>query len=47
MSTTCKPKAVIQFDYGWNSNVEHRRNYFGVGFDFIEMGKELTKYIGK
>ena len=37
----------IQFAYGWNLNVEHRRNYFGVGFGFIEIGKELTKYIGK
>lgn len=37
----------IQFSYGWNLNVEHRRNYFGVGFGFIEIGKELTKYIGK
>jgi len=37
----------LQFSYGWNLNVEHRRNYFGVGFGFIEIGKELTKYIGK
>jgi len=38
---------TIQFSYGWNLNVERRRNYFGVGFGFIEIGKELTKYIGK
>ncbi len=37
----------IQFTYGWNLNVERRRNYWGVGFGFIEIGKELTKYIGK
>lgn len=37
----------IQFSYGWNLNVERRRNYFGVGFGFIEIGKELTKYVGK
>ena len=37
----------LQFSYGWNLNVEHRRSYFGVGFGFIEIGKELTKYIGK
>jgi len=37
----------IQFSYGWNLNVENRRRYFGVGFGFIEIGKELTKYIPK
>jgi hypothetical protein len=37
----------IQFTYGWNLNVERRRNYWGVGFGFIEIGKELTKYMGK
>jgi len=37
----------LQFSYGWNLNVEHRRSYFGVGFGFIEIGKELTKYVGK
>jgi hypothetical protein len=37
----------IQFSYGANLNVEHRRTYFGVGFGFIEVGKELAKYIGK
>jgi hypothetical protein len=37
----------LQFSYGWNLNVENRRDYFGVGFGFIEIGKELTKYIGK
>ena len=37
----------IQFSYGWNLNVEHRRTYFGIGFGFIEIGKELGKYIGK
>jgi roadblock/LC7 domain-containing protein len=36
----------IQFTYGWNLNVEQRRQYFGVGFGFIEVGKELAKYIG-
>jgi hypothetical protein len=35
----------LQFSYGWNLNVERRRNYFGVGFGFIEVGKELAKYI--
>ena len=37
----------LQFSYGWNLNVEHRRSYFGVGFGFIEVGKEVTKYITK
>jgi hypothetical protein len=37
----------LQVSYGWNLNVEHRRNYFGVGFGFIEIGKELSKFIGK
>jgi len=37
----------IQFSYGANLNVERRRTYFGIGFGFIEVGKELAKYIGK
>jgi uncharacterized protein (DUF934 family) len=37
----------IQFTYGWNLNVEKRRTYIGVGFGFIEIGKELAKYIPK
>jgi len=37
----------IQFSYGWDLNVEKRRTYFGVGFGFIEIGKELAKYIPK
>jgi hypothetical protein len=37
----------LQFTYGWNLNVEKRRSYFGVGFGFIEIGKELAKYISK
>jgi len=37
----------IQISYGWNLNVDRRRTYFGVGFGFIEIGKELTKYLSK
>jgi hypothetical protein len=37
----------IQVTYGWNLNVERARAYFGVGFGFIEIGKELAKYIPK
>jgi hypothetical protein len=37
----------LQLSYGWNLNVERRRTYFAVGFGFIEIGKELAKYIPK
>jgi hypothetical protein len=37
----------LQLSYGWNLNVENRRTYFGVGFGFLEIGKEVVKYIGK
>ena len=37
----------LQVSYGWNLNVDRRRNYVAVGFGFIEIGKELTKYIGR
>lgn len=37
----------LQLTYGWNLNVERRRTYFGVGFGFIEIGKELTKHIAR
>lgn len=37
----------LQVTYGWNLNVEQRRRYFGVGFGFIEIGKELAKYVSK
>jgi hypothetical protein len=37
----------LQLSYGWNLNVEHRRQYFGVGFGFIEIGKEVAKYVAK
>jgi hypothetical protein len=37
----------LQVSYGWNLNVEHRRTYLGVGFGFIEVGKEVAKYISK
>src|SRR6266851_1345191 len=43
-STEAPIRAGVQ---PWNLNVERRRNYFGVGFRFIEIGKELTKDIGK
>lgn len=35
----------LDFTYGWNLNVERKRNYFGIGFGFIEIAKELTKYL--
>jgi hypothetical protein len=34
----------LQLTYGWNLNVEQRRNYFGVGFDFIKAGEEIAKF---
>ncbi|HXJ15456.1 MAG TPA: hypothetical protein VNH19_24550 [Candidatus Limnocylindrales bacterium] len=37
----------LQLSYGWNLNVERRRTYFAVGFGFIEIGKEVAKYIPK
>jgi hypothetical protein len=37
----------LQLTYGWNLNVERRRTYFGVGFGFIEIGKELSKHIAR
>jgi hypothetical protein len=37
----------LQLTYGWNLNVERRRTYFGVGFGFIEIGKEVAKYVTK
>ncbi|HET7107502.1 MAG TPA: putative Ig domain-containing protein [Candidatus Acidoferrum sp.] len=37
----------LQVSYGWNLNVERRRTYFAVGFGFIEIGKEVAKYIPK
>jgi len=37
----------LQLSYGWNLNVERRRTYFGVGFGFIEIGKEVAKYVTK
>lgn len=37
----------LQLSYGWNLNVEERRTYFGVGFGFIEIGKEVAKYVTK
>jgi hypothetical protein len=37
----------LQLSYGWNLNVERRRTYFAVGFGFIEIGKEVAKYIAK
>jgi hypothetical protein len=37
----------LQVSYGWNLNVEKRRTYFGVGFGFIEVGKEVAKYVSK
>ena len=37
----------LQLSYGWNLNVEQRRNYFTVGFGLLEIGKEVVKYIGK
>jgi hypothetical protein len=37
----------LQLSYGWNLNVEGRRTYFGVGFGFIEIGKEVAKYVTK
>jgi len=35
----------LDFTYGWNLNVDRKRNYFGIGFGFIEIAKELTKYV--
>ena len=35
----------LQFSYGWNLNVEKRRSYIGVGFGFLEVGKEVAKYV--
>ncbi|HEY7617181.1 MAG TPA: hypothetical protein VH744_10285, partial [Terriglobales bacterium] len=37
----------LQLTCGWNLNVERRRTYFGVGFGFIEIGKELSKHIAR
>jgi len=37
----------LQISYGWNLNVEKRRSYFGVGFGFLEVGKEVAKYVSK
>jgi len=37
----------LQLSYGWNLNVERRRNYFAVGFGFIEIGKEVAKYVSR
>lgn len=31
----------LHFSYGWNLNVERRRNYFGVGFGFLEIADFL------
>ena len=37
----------LQVSYGWNLNVDRRRSYVAVGFGFIEIGKEVAKYIPK
>jgi len=37
----------LQFSYGWNLNVDRRRSYVAVGFGFIEIGKEVAKYVPK
>jgi hypothetical protein len=37
----------LQLSYGWNLNVERRRTYFAVGFGFIEIGKDVAKYVSK
>ena len=31
----------LHFSYGWNLNVDRRRNYFGVGFGFLEIADFL------
>ena len=35
----------LQFTHGWNLNVDQRRRYFGIGFGFIEVGKQLLTVI--
>jgi len=34
----------IQFTYGWNLQVPQNRQYWGVGFGFVEIGKTLAGY---
>ncbi len=35
----------LQFTYGWNLNVDRKRQYWGVGFGFVEIATALTKYL--
>jgi hypothetical protein len=32
---------MAQFTYGWNLQVTTRRDYWGLGFGFLEVGKTL------
>ena len=42
-----KVEVITEVIVRWNLNVEKRRTYFGVGFGFIEIGKEVAKYVTK
>ncbi len=35
----------LQFTYGWNLSADRKRRYFGVGFSFIKIAKQVGKYI--
>ena len=32
---------ALQFTYGWNLNVDEKREYFGVGFSFVELIRKV------
>lgn len=38
---------MLQVSYGWNLNASRKRSYFGLGFGFMEVGKEFSKYLKK
>jgi hypothetical protein len=35
----------LQITRGWNLNADQKRQYWGIGFGFIEIGKTVAKYV--
>jgi hypothetical protein len=35
----------LDFTYGWNLNEDQRRRYFGIGFEFLAVGKTLAGFL--
>jgi hypothetical protein len=33
---------AVQFTYGWNLSVDHRRRYWGLGFSFIKLAGAIA-----